>query len=417
MSWLTIPADSDFSIHNLPFGIFSTTQQPEPRVGVAIGEHILDLAFAADMAVFDAFLPYKQRDVFRRSHLNEFIRLGRPVWQQVRQALQDELTNAESLLHKMADEALIRQADATMHLPVQIGDYTDFYSSIDHASNAGKMFRDPANALLPNWRHLPVGYHGRASSVVVSGTAIKRPNGQRLPKGETQPVFGPSQRVDFELETAFIIGKDTALGTSLTTADFDAHVFGMVLFNDWSARDIQQWEYVPLGPFLGKSFGSSMSPWVVTMDALTPFRVPGYVQEPAPLPYLHETNPLPNLDITLTVGLTPANGAVSSVETIISRSNQRFLYWSQAQQLAHHTVNGCNVRVGDLMASGTISGPDRSSWGSLLELSWGGAETITLDSGETRTYLADGDTVTFRGYAEKDGIRVGFGLVSGQLVP
>ena len=416
-SWLPIPADSDFSIHNLPFGIFSTAQQTEPHVGVAIGEQILDLAFAADMAVFDMFLPYKQRDVFRRSHLNDFIRLGRPVWQQVRRALQNELTDADSLLRKMADDALIPQVDATMHLPVQIGDYTDFYSSIDHASNVGKMFRDPANALLPNWRHLPVGYHGRSSSVVVSGTSIKRPNGQRLPKGETQPVFGKSQRLDFELETAFIVGKDTDLGTSLTTADFDDHVFGMVLFNDWSARDIQQWEYVPLGPFLGKSFGSSMSPWVVTMEALAPFRVAGYVQEPAPLPYLQELSPLPNLDIHLSVGLTPGNGTDSLEETVISHSNQRFLYWSQAQQLAHHTVNGCNIRVGDLMASGTISGPDRSAWGSLLELSWGGAEPITLASGEARTFLEDGDTVTFRGYAEKEGIRVGFGTVSGQIVP
>lgn len=410
--WLTISPDSDFSIHNLPFGIFSTVAQPEPRVGVAIGDQIIDLAFVADMAAFDGFLPYKQREVFRRNNLNEFIRLGRPVWQQVRATLQAALSDDQSLLSKLAEDVLIPQVEATMHLPVQIGDYTDFYSSIDHASNVGKMFRDPANALLPNWRHLPVGYHGRASSVVVSGTPIRRPSGQRLPKGETQPVFGPSQRLDFELESAFIIGKDTALGTPLTTADFDEHVFGMVLFNDWSARDIQQWEYVPLGPFLGKSFGSSMSPWVVMMDALAPFRVPGYVQEPAPLPYLSETNALPNLDIQLEVGLTPSLGT----ETVISRSNQRFLYWSQAQQLAHHTVNGCNVRVGDLMASGTISGPDRSSWGSLLELCWGGAEPIPLTGNETRTFLENGDTVTFRGYAEKDGIRVGFGGVSGQIV-
>lgn len=412
MSWLSISSDSDFSIHNLPFGIFTTDQQPEPRVGVAIGDYIIDLAFAADMAVFDAFLPYKQRDVFRRNHLNDFIRLGRTVWQQVRKALQTELTDANSLLKGLADDALVRQADATMHLPVQIGDYTDFYSSIDHASNVGKMFRDPANALLPNWRHLPVGYHGRASSVVVSGTSIKRPKGQRLPKGETQPVFETSQRLDFELETAFIVGKDTEQGTFVSTADFEEHVFGMVLLNDWSARDIQQWEYVPLGPFLGKSFGTSISPWVVTMEALAPFRVPGYVQEPAPLTYLEEVSSLPNLDIQLAVSLTPATGG----ESVISWSNQRYLYWSQAQQLAHHTVNGCNIRVGDLMASGTISGPDRSSWGSLLELSWGGAEPITLESGATRTFLENGDTVTFRGYAEKDGIRVGFGAVSGQIV-
>ena len=414
--WPSIAPDSDFSIHNLPFGIFSTAKLPEPRVGVAIGDQIIDMALVADTGTFDAYLTRNQRVVFRQNNLNDFIRLGRPIWQQVRRTLQNELTNADSMLRRLANDMLILQADATMHLPVQIGDYTDFYSSIDHATNVGAMFRDPANALLPNWRHLPVGYHGRASSVVVSGTSIKRPNGQRLPKGATQPVFGKSQRLDFELETAFIIGKDTLLGTSLTTADFEEYVFGMVLFNDWSARDIQAWEYVPLGPFLGKSFGSSMSPWVVTMDALAPFRVAGYVQEPAPLTYLSETNLLPNLAINLEVGLTPERGSVDSGETIISRSNQRFLYWSQAQQLAHHTVNGCNVRVGDLMASGTISGPERSAWGSLLELSWGGAEPITLDTGETRTFLQDGDTVTIRGYAEKEDIRVGFGVVSGQIV-
>ena len=414
--WPSIAPDSDFSIHNLPFGIFSTAKLPEPRVGVAIGDQIIDMALVADTGTFDAYLTRNQRVVFRQNNLNDFIRLGRPIWQQVRRTLQNELTNADSMLRRLANDMLILQADVTMHLPVQIGDYTDFYSSIDHATNVGAMFRDPANALLPNWRHLPVGYHGRASSVVVSGTSIKRPNGQRLPKGATQPVFGKSQRLDFELETAFIIGKDTLLGTSLTTADFEEYVFGMVLFNDWSARDIQAWEYVPLGPFLGKSFGSSMSPWVVTMDALAPFRVAGYVQEPAPLMYLSETNLLPNLAINLEVGLTPERGSADSGETIISRSNQRFLYWSQAQQLAHHTVNGCNVRVGDLMASGTISGPERSAWGSLLELSWGGAEPITLDTGETRTFLQDGDTVTIRGYAEKEDIRVGFGVVSGQIV-
>ena len=414
--WPSIAPDSDFSIHNLPFGIFSTAKLPEPRVGVAIGDQIIDMALVADTGTFDAYLTRNQRVVFRQNNLNDFIRLGRPIWQQVRRTLQNELTNADSMLRRLANDMLILQADATMHLPVQIGDYTDFYSSIDHATNVGAMFRDPANALLPNWRHLPVGYHGRASSVVVSGTSIKRPNGQRLPKGATQPVFGKSQRLDFELETAFIVGKDTLLGTSLTTADFEEYVFGMVLFNDWSARDIQAWEYVPLGPFLGKSFGSSMSPWVVTMDALAPFRVAGYVQEPAPLMYLSETNLLPNLAINLEVGLTPERGSADSGETIISRSNQRFLYWSQAQQLAHHTVNGCNVRVGDLMASGTISGPERSAWGSLLELSWGGAEPITLDTGETRTFLQDGDTVTIRGYAEKEDIRVGFGVVSGQIV-
>ncbi|MEZ0610368.1 fumarylacetoacetase [Fibrella sp. WM1] len=411
MTWLPIPADSDFSIHNLPYGVFSTVQRTQPRVGVAIGDQIIDMAVAAQLGTFDACLTDAQRPVFSQTYLNDFIRLGRPVWQQVRRVLQHELSDPASRLKANAQHALVAQADATMHLPVQIGDYTDFYSSIDHATNVGKMFRDPANALLPNWRHLPVGYHGRASSVVVSGTPVRRPLGQRLPKGESQPIFGPSQRLDFELETAFIVGKDTPLGTSVTPAAFDDHVFGMVLFNDWSARDIQQWEYVPLGPFLGKSFASSVSPWVVTMEAMAPFRVAGYVQEPAPLPYLHDPNPLPNLDINLTVELTDADG----VKTVLSRSNQRFLYWSQAQQLAHHTINGCNLRVGDLMASGTISGPDRSSWGSLLELSWGGTEPLTLADGSTRTFLQDGDTVTFQGWAGEGDHRVGFGEVTGRI--
>lgn len=411
MTWLPILPNSDFSVHNLPYGIFSTPNQPAPRVGVALGDQIIDMAVAAGLGTFDTCLTEAQRSVFSQTYLNDFIRLGRPVWQQVRRVLQTELRDPASRLKAAAQSVLVAQADATMHLPVQIGDYTDFYSSIDHATNVGKMFRDPAHALLPNWRHLPVGYHGRASSVVVSGTSIHRPQGQRLPKGAEQPVFGPSQRLDFELETAFIVGKDTPLGTSLGTSDFDEHVFGMVLFNDWSARDIQNWEYVPLGPFLGKSFASSVSPWVVTMEALAPYRVAGYVQGPATLPYLRETSPRPALDIQLEVALTSQRGP----ETIITRSNQRFLYWSQAQQLAHHTSNGCNVRVGDLMASGTISGPERTAWGSLLELSWGGAEPLTLADGSLRTFLQDGDTVTFRGWAGEGEHRVGFGEVTGRI--
>ncbi|MBO0930456.1 fumarylacetoacetase [Fibrella aquatilis] len=404
----------DFTLHNLPFGIFNTVNS-EPRVGVAFGDQIIDMALASNWAIFDDFLTNKQKEAFEQPFLNDFIRLGRPVWRRVREVLQLALTKP-TLQCQLPAHAFVPMAEATMHLPVQIGDYTDFYSSIDHATNVGKMFRDPANALLPNWRHLPVGYHGRASSVVVSGTDIRRPSGQMMPKGATQPVFGLSRRLDFELETAFIVGKDSPLGTALTPADFDEHVFGMVLFNDWSARDIQQWEYVPLGPFLGKSFGSSMSPWVVTMEALAPFRVPGYEQDPTPLPYLQETNPLPNLDINLEVVLATSTGDADSGQTVISRSNQRFLYWSQAQQLTHHTVNGCNIRVGDLMASGTISGPERSSWGSLLELSWGGAEPLALANGDTRTFLEDGDTVTFRAWAGEGEHRIGFGEVTGRIV-
>lgn len=410
-SWLSTLPDSDFSVHNLPFGVFTTASQTEPRVGVAIGDQIVDMAFAADMALFDAFLSDKQRDVFHQPTLNDFILLGRAVWQQVRATLQTELTNDDSLLRKLAESALIPQVDATMHLPVQIGDYTDFYSSIDHASNVGKMFRDPANALLPNWRHMPVGYHGRASSVVVSGTPIRRPNGQRLPKGETQPIFGPSQRLDFELETAFIVGKDTPLGSApLSTADFGEHVFGMVLFNDWSARDIQRWEYQPLGPFLGKNFASSLSAWVLPFDDLEPFRMTGMLQEPSPLPYLQSSQP-GHFDLDLSVWLQPTDGD----EVCIARSNARYLYWSFAQMIAHHTIGGCNLAIGDVLATGTISGPEPGSYGSLLEISWNGERPLHLSHSVARTFLADGDTLTLRGRGFRHGFLADLGDVTGTI--
>jgi fumarylacetoacetase len=313
---------------------------------------------------------------------------------------------------KEKPEILVSQADVQMHLPVHVGDYTDFYSSIEHATNVGKMFRDPENALLPNWKHIPVGYHGRASSIVVSGTPIKRPKGQVMPKDATEPVFKPSARLDFELEMGFITGKNTQLGDSVSTADADDYIFGLVLFNDWSARDIQKWEYVPLGPFLGKSFGSSMSPWIVTLEALEPFKVAGPKQDPKVLPYLKYTGKS-NYDIQLEVGLQPEK----SEETVVSTSNLKYMYWNMQQQLAHHTINGCNINVGDVMASGTISGKDESSYGSMLEISWGGTKPVTLKDGSTRTFIEDNDTVIMRGFAEKDGIKVGFGEVSGKILP
>jgi fumarylacetoacetase len=403
-----IPKDSDFSIHNIPFGIFSFGRK-RTRVGVAIGAHILDLYAVAELGHFDDLRVHKS--VFDNEFLNDFIALGKPITNAVRLRVQQLLSADDSPLIGV-EGLLVLQSEATMHIPVRVGDYTDFYSSIEHATNVGRMFRDVDNALLPNWRHLPVGYHGRASSIVVSGTPIKRPKGQVLPKDAEAPIFKPCARLDFELETAFIIGKPSGLGDSISTADAAEYIFGMVLFNDWSARDIQKWEYVPLGPFLAKNFGSSISPWVVTMEALEPFKVPGPNQDPEVLPYLQYEGNL-NIDINLEVGLAPKGGE----ETVICRSNFKYMYWNMAQQLAHHTVNGCNVNIGDMMASGTISGKDERSYGSMLELSWSGSKPIYLRHGETRTFIEDGDTVTMRGYAEKGNVRVGFGTVSGEILP
>lgn len=406
--WISIATDSDFSLYNLPFGIFSTSQQ-RPRVGVAIGDGIVDLVAAEQMGVFAGLnIP---PIVLEQPYLNDLIRLGKALSLQIRQRLQQQLCDPASRL-KETSHAIIKQADARLHLPVQIGDYTDFYSSLEHATNVGKMFRDPENALLPNWKHLPVGYHGRASSIIPSGTPIKRPSGQVLPTGASQPVFQASQKLDFELEMAFIIGKDSNLGHPISTREANDYIYGMVLFNDWSARDIQKWEYVPLGPFLGKNFASSMSPWVVLLDALAPFRVAGPKQDPAVLPYLSYQGKR-NYDIQLEVSISP-NG---EHETIVSQSNLRYLYWNMQQQLAHHTVNGCNVRVGDLLASGTISGPTPDSYGSMLELSWSGSKPIRLADGSQRGFIHDGDVVRMRGFGQKDGKRVGFGEVLTSILP
>lgn len=402
---IDIPENSDFSIHNIPFGIFSTKDR-SPRTGVAIGDHILDLVAVAELDVFDFNVA-----VLEREDLNDFISLGKEITSRVRKKIQYWLKNDTSPLAGKP-ELFVKQSEAQMHMPVCVGDYTDFYSSIEHATNVGKMFRDPENALLPNWKHVPVGYHGRASSIVVSGQPIHRPKGQTLPKDSDTPVFGPSQRLDFELEMGFVVGKNTDLGESVPTKEAEDYIFGLVLFNDWSARDIQKWEYVPLGPFLSKNFASSISPWVVTLDALEPFRLAGPEQEPKVLPYL-EYEGEKNYDINLEVGITPDGGD----ETTVCYSNFKYMYWNMAQQLAHHTVNGCNIHVGDMMASGTISGKDENSYGSMLELAWMGTKPIKLNDGSERKFINDGDTVTLRGYAQKEAIRVGFGTVSTKVLP
>lgn len=299
-----------------------------------------------------------------------------------------------------------------MLLPVEVGDYTDFYSSREHATNVGNMFRGKDNALMPNWLHLPVGYHGRASSIVVSGTPVRRPMGQQIPNDAEQPVFGPSKLLDFELEMGFVVGQSTKLGSRVDVAQAEEYIFGMMLFNDWSARDIQKWEYVPLGPFLGKSFASTISPWIVTLDALEPFRTAGPKQDPEPLPYL-QLEGAHTFDINISMAIQPENGE----EKTVCASNFKYLYWSMAQQLAHHTVNGCNLRVGDIMASGTISGPEASSYGSMLELTWRGSKPIAMPDGSERKFIHDGDTVTMCGYCERDGLRIGFGEAAGKVLP
>lgn len=374
---------------------------------MAIGDHIVDLAAAAETGLFGKRRFFKK--IFEQPVLNEFIALGKPVTGRIRRKVQAWLCQPEAPGN--AEQLLADRRTARMHLPVRVGDYTDFYSSIEHATNVGKMFR-PDNPLLPNWRWIPVGYHGRSSSLVVSGTPIHRPYGQILPKGQETPVFSASRQLDFELEMAFIIGKDTALGESVRVENAEEYIFGLVLFNDWSARDIQRWEYVPLGPFLGKNFGSSVSPWIVPLEALQPFRVKGPKQTPPPMEYLNARGAR-NYDIELEVAIQ----AGDSAPAVVCRSNMRHLYWSMAQQLAHHTINGCNIRVGDLMASGTISGPGPGTYGSMLELSWAGQQPVPLAGGSTRTFLQDGDTVLMRGWCAGPDKRVGFGEVSGKILP
>lgn len=407
-TWVEGADTSEFPIQNLPFGIYSNANKSK-RVGVAIGNKILDLAALSKSGLLNVPI-----HVLESASLNDFIALGKSVTKSIRLDIANLLDIENNELSSRIDVAsfLDDMASAQMHMPIQVGDYTDFYSSRDHATNVGKMFRDPANALLPNWLHLPVGYHGRASSIVVSGAKYHRPKGQTKPVETEPPIFGPSKRVDFELEVAFVVGKETAMGQSISTKEAEDYIFGLVLFNDLSARDIQQWEYVPLGPFLAKNFCSVISPWVVTLEALEAFRVPGEKQEPKVLPYLeYEGNK--NYDINLEVSLIPEKGK----ETIISKSNFKYMYWNMCQQLAHHTVNGCNVRVGDMMASGTISGPEHDEFGSMLELAWKGTEPIQMEDGSTRVFMNDFDTCILRGFAEKDGVKIGFGDCVSQLLP
>ena len=408
-SFIVVAENSDFPLQNLPYGVFQP-QGEHARVGVAIGTEVLDLA-ALEAA---GLLPTGAQNVFGQTSLNAFIALGRPVWQQVRARLQ-QLLSADCA--ELRDNAALRakafypQASVSMLLPIEVPGYTDFYSSKEHAYNVGCMFRDPKNALMQNWSELPVGYNGRASSVVVSGTDLVRPSGQIKLPNEERPVFSACRKLDFELETGFIVGKATALGEPIAIEEAENHIFGMVLLNDWSARDIQQWEYVPLGPFNSKTFGTSISPWVVTLEALEPFRCASPVQEPQPLPYLRE-NTANNYDINLQVAIAAAGS-----ETVISNTNFKYMYWSMMQQLTHHTIAGCNVRVGDLMGSGTISGPEKDSRGSLLELTWNTTEPLTLANGEQRGFLEDGDTLIMRGHCQKDGLRIGFGEVRGTVLP
>ncbi|KAA0998389.1 fumarylacetoacetase [Paraburkholderia panacisoli] len=414
-SWIESANDStnDFSIQNLPFGIFSDRHNDARRVGVAIGDQIVDLVALQAAGLLNVAA---KTDVFARDTLNDFIALGRDAWRSVRIQVSELLARDTATLRDDAAlraRTLVRQAEAQLHLPVQIPGYTDFYSSKEHATNVGAMFRDPKNALLPNWLEIPIGYNGRASSVVVSGTPVRRPNGQLKLPDQERPVFGACRKLDIELETGFVIGAGNALGEPIACEHAEAHIFGMVLLNDWSARDIQQWEYVPLGPFNSKGFATTISPWIVTLDALEPFRVAQPVQEPQPLAYLRHDG-AHAFDIRLEVTLRPHQAKQAST---ISRTNFKHMYWTMAQQLAHHTVSGCNTRVGDLMGSGTISGPTDDSCGSLLELTWNGKKPLELSEGGTRTFIEDGDELTLAGWCQGDGYRVGFGACVGEILP
>ena len=411
-SFINYPQNSDFSIHNIPFGV-AVFNREYIACCTRIGDLVIDLATLFDYGFFDEIEGLNE-NVFEAYTLNEFIELGKPVTNAVRLKIQELLLEGSSLSHdeKTIEECFYDLDKVQMMMPLHVQNYTDFYSSIEHATNVGKMFRDPANALLPNWKHLPVGYHGRASSIVVSGINFHRPKGQMKPADAEQPIFGASKQLDFELEMAFVLNKNTEIGESISTQEAEDAIFGMVIFNDWSARDIQNWEYIPLGPFLGKNFCSSISPWVVTLEALEPFRTVSPKQEPEVLDYLKFEGDK-DFDINLEVYLQPENGE----ENLICQSNYKYMYWNMAQQLAHHTINGCNVEVGDLYASGTISGNEPNSFGSMLELTWRGQNPLKLSDGSERKFIEDHDTIIMRGFSEKDGIRVGFGEVRGKVLP
>ncbi len=411
-SWVDVPKNSDFPIQNLPFGVFKTAQL-STRVGSRIGDFVIDLKSLFVLGYLEN-LPFEAGD-FSANALNPMMKKGKKATRDLRNRLSKLLDAEQKDLQTNehhVSQILIPVDQVEMLLPVQIGDYTDFYSSEQHAYNVGCLFRDPENALMPNWKHIPVGYHGRSSSILPSGIDFHRPNGQMKPPTAEIPVFGSCKLLDFELETAFFTYEGKPLGNAISTDEADDYIFGMTLLNDWSARDIQAWEYVPLGPFLGKNFASHISCWIVTLDALEPFRTTGPIQNPKVLPYL-EYSGEKHLDINLEVAIQP-NG---SEETVVSNSNYKYMYWNMNQQLAHHTINGCNIRSGDCMGSGTISGPKESEFGSMLELSWKGSKSVPMKDGSERKFIQDNDTVIMRGYAEKDGVRIGFGEVKAKVLP
>jgi fumarylacetoacetase len=413
-SWMPVPAGSDFPIQNLPYGVFRPKAGGAPRIGVAIGEHVLDLAAIERAGMLDAAL-LRAAGVFLEPNLNAFLAAGRPIWTRARQAISRLLSADEPSLRDKAPlrkQAVFLQSDVAMQMPMRVGDYTDFYASRDHAINVGAMIR-PENPLMPNWTWLPVGYHGRASSVVVSGTPVRRPRGQTKVSEQAPPSLNATRMLDFELEVGAVIGTGNALGEPIAIDRAMDHIFGFVLLNDWSARDIQRWEYQPLGPFLSKSFATTISPWVVTADALAPFRVAQPPQEPAPLAYLAAKEPH-TLDIRLQVALATEK---QSTPHKLTDSNFRNLHWSVAQMVSHHTVAGCNLQPGDLLGSGTISGPTPDSFGSMLEIAWRGDRPVELPSGEKRSFLQDGDTVVMTGWCESEGRRIGFGECRGTILP
>jgi len=411
-SWVEVKEGSDFPIQNLPYGVVQFPGK-KPVACTRIGDAVVDLdAVERHGYLHGLDLP---AGIFSHPVLNPFIELGKDAWHSVRERLISLFDISNPALRDRVEkhaEILFPADQSEMVMPLHVGDYTDFYSSLEHATNVGIMFRDPANALLPNWKHLPVGYHGRCSSIVVSGTDIHRPNGQTKADEAPGPEFGPSKQVDFELEMAFVTGKKTELGQTVSTFEAEDHIFGLVIFNDLSARDIQKWEYVPLGPFLAKNFGSVISPWIVTMDALEPFRVAGPRQEPAVLPYLQIKGDH-NFDINLEVLVQPENHPA----TTVCRSNFRYMYWSMAQQLAHQTINGCNINVGDLYGSGTISGPTPDSFGSMLEIAWKGTKPVKMADGTERRFIHDHDTIIMKGYCSREGFRIGFGEVRTKILP
>jgi fumarylacetoacetase len=408
-SFIPVDPTSDFPIQNLPYGVFSA-RGLAPRVGVAIGDYVLDLWELEQ----DGRFAFGEIGVFSQASLNAFMALGPKAWSKTRARISELLRHDHPELRdneELRKLALVPMRDAKLHMPFTVSGYTDFYSSKEHATNVGVMFRGKDNALQPNWLHMPIGYNGRASTVVVSGTKVKRPRGQLKPPTADVPSFGACKRLDFELEMGVVVGQASKMGEMLTESQAEEMIFGFVILNDWSARDIQQWEYVPLGPFQAKAFATSISPWVVTREALEPFRLNGPEQNPQPLAYLRQAQPN-NFDMELDVSLRVA--PMNAPQTIC-RTNFKYMYWSSVQQLVHHASSGCAMNVGDLLGSGTISGPERQQRGSLLEISWNGIEPVELDGGIKRTFLEDGDSLVMRGWCQGDGYRVGFGEVEGTI--